>query len=93
MVDNERKFQPFNLNSDLNSLVREKQIEVKKVLGVVTNGGITDSLLKEKLGKIEDELKKKIPDNEKEKRFLKLLNEISLECFKKLEDLPSKKDW
>jgi len=93
MTDNERKFQPFNINSDLNSLVREKQIEVKKVLGVVTNGGITDSLLKEKLGKIEDELKKKIPDNEKEKRFLKLLNEISLECFKKLEDLPSKKDW
>lgn len=93
MTDNERKFQPFNVDLDLNSLVREKQIEVKKVLGIVTNGGITDPFLKEKLGKIEDELKKKIPDNEKEKRFLKLLNEISVECFKKLEGLPSKKDW
>ncbi len=93
MMDNERKFQPFNVDLDLNSLVREKQIEVKKVMGIVTNGGITDAFLKEKLGKLEDDLKKKIPENEKEKRFLKLLNEISLECFKKLEDLPSKKDW
>ena len=62
-------------------------------MGIVTNGGITDAFLKEKLGKLEDDLKKRIPENEKEKRFLKLLNEISLECFKKLEDLPSKKDW
>lgn len=93
MADNERKFQPFNVDLDLNSLVREKQIEVKKVLGMVTNGGITDAFLKEKLGKIENELKTKLPDTEREKRFLKLLNEISLECFKKLEDLPSKKDW
>lgn len=89
MTDNERRFQPFNVDLDLNSLVREKQIEVKKVLGVTVNGGITDSFLKEKLGKIEDELKKVIPDNEKEKRFLKLLNRISEECYGKLESLPS----
>ncbi len=89
MMDNERKFQPFNIDYDLNSMVREKQIEVKKVLGVVVNGGITDSFLKEKLGKIEDELKKTVPDSEREKRFLKLLNQIAKECYDKLESLPS----
>lgn len=89
MTDNERKFQPFNVDLDLNSLVREKQIAVKKTLGIVTNGGITDSFLKEKLGKIEDDLKKTIPDNEKDKRFLKLLNRIAEECYEKLESLPS----
>ncbi|MEJ7677474.1 MAG: hypothetical protein WKG06_06305 [Segetibacter sp.] len=89
MIDNERKFQPFNVDLDLNSLVREKQIAVKKTLGIITNGGITESFLKEKLGKIEDELKKVIPDNEKEKRFLKLLNRIAEECYGKLESLPS----
>jgi hypothetical protein len=90
MMENERKFQPFNIDiPDLNSLVRGKQIEVKKVLGIVTSGGITDAFLKERLGKIEDDLKKKIPENEREKRFLKLLQEIAEECFKKLEKLPS----
>jgi hypothetical protein len=90
MMDNERKFQPFNVDeTDLNSLVREKQIAVKKTLGIVTSGGITDSFLKEKLGKIEDELKKVIPDNKKDERFLKLLNRIAEECYGKLESLPS----
>ena len=90
MMENERKFHPFNIdNPDLNSLVRGRQIEVKKVLGIITSGGITDAFLKERLGKIEDELKKKIPENEKEKRFLRLLQEIAEECFKKLEKLPS----
>lgn len=89
MIDNERKFQPFNIDLDLNSLVREKQIEVKKVLGITTNGGITEAFLKERLGKIEDDLKKSIPDSEKDKRFLKLLNKISEDCFEKLESLPS----
>ena len=89
MIDNERKFQPFNVDLDLNSLVREKQIEVKKVLGITTNGGITEAFLKERLGKIEDDLKKSIPDSEKDKRFLKLLNKISEDCFEKLESLPS----
>ncbi len=89
MIDNERKFQPFNIDLDLNSLIRGKQIEVKKVLGVVINGGITDSFLKEKLGKLEDELKKTVPDSEREKRFLKLLNLIANECYEKLETLPS----
>jgi hypothetical protein len=89
MIDNERTFQPFNVELDLNSLVREKQVEVKKVLGVTTNGGINDSYLREKLGKIEDELKKSIPDSEKDKRFLKLLNRMAVACFEKLESLPS----
>ncbi|HEY5408525.1 MAG TPA: hypothetical protein VIJ92_15635 [Ginsengibacter sp.] len=89
MMDNERKFQPFNVEFDLNSLIREKPIEVKKVMGVTINGGITDSFLKEKLGKTEDELKKEIPDTEREKRFLKLLNRIANDCYEKLENMPS----
>ena len=89
MMDNERKFQPFNVELDLNSLVREKQIEVKKIMGIVTDGGITSSFLKTRLGKLEDELKKIIPDTEKEKRFLKLLNEVAKDCFGKLESLPT----
>jgi hypothetical protein len=89
MIDNERKFQPFNIDLDLNSLVREKQIELKKYFGITKDGGITESYLKEKLGKIEAELSKSIPDSEKEKRFLKLLNRIAKECFEKLESLPS----
>lgn len=89
MMDNERRFQPFNVDLDMNSLVREKQIEVKKVMGIVTEGGITTSFLKTRLGKVEDELKKSIPDSEKEKRFLKLLNEVAKDCFNKLESLPT----
>jgi len=86
MTDNERKFQPFNIDHDLNSLVREKPIHTS-----FFNKGINESFLKEKLGKIEDELKKTIPDSERERRFLKLLNKISEECFKKLDSqsLPS----
>jgi len=87
MSGNERTFQPFNLGQDLNALVREKPIEVKKVLGIVTKPGISESFLKTELGKLEDELKKSIPDQDK--RFFKLLNRISMECYKKLEALPS----
>jgi len=90
MMENERKFQPFNIDlPDLNSLVRGRQIEVTKVLGIVTNGGITDSFLKERLGKIEDNLKKEMPENERERRFLVLLHKIADECYKKLGGLPS----
>lgn len=89
MMDNERKFQPFNIDHDLNAMVREKPIEVVKIMGIVKNGGITDSFLKTKFGVIEDELKKQIPDSEKDKRFLKLLNRVAAECFGKLESLPS----
>ena len=87
MSGNERTFQPFNLAQDLNALVREKPIEVKKVLGIVTKPGISEAFLKTELGKLEDELKKSIPDQDK--RFFKLLNRISMECYKKLEALPS----
>ncbi len=89
MSENERKFQPFNVDLDLNSLVRGRQIEVKKVLGIVTSGGITDAFLKERLGKMEDDLKKQIPENEREKRFLRLLHAIAEECYEKLGGLPS----
>jgi len=87
MIDNERKFQPFNVDDDLNGLVRARPIEVKKILGVTRDPGINDSLLKTKLGKDEDTLKKTITNNEE--RFLKLLFQIATECFTKLESLPS----
>lgn len=85
MIDNERKFQPFNVDLDLNSLVRGKQIETS-----FFSKGINESYLKDKLGKIENELKRNIPDTEKEKRFLKLLNAIAKACFEKLDSLPVK---
>ena len=84
MMMNERKFQPFNITAELNSLIREKQISTS-----LFNKGISESFIKEKLGKIENELKTQIPDSEKEKRFLKLLNRVSKECFDKLETLPT----
>jgi len=88
MMDNERKFQPFNIDLDLNSMVRGKQIEESGFL-ILKDRGLDDSFLKKKLGLIEDELKKSLPDSEKDKRFLKLLNRIAAECFAKLESLPS----
>ncbi|SFF00382.1 Tubulin/FtsZ family, GTPase domain [Chitinophaga sp. CF118] len=88
MMDNERKFQPFNIDLDLNSMVRGKQIEVERKFGFKVNGGITDSFLNKKFGLIEDELKRGLPDSEKGKRFLKLLNRMADECFEKLENLP-----
>jgi len=84
MMMNDRKFQPFNIDLELNSLVREKQI-----ITSFFNKGISESFVKERLGKIENELKAKIPDTEKEKRFLKLLNRVATDCFEKLETLPS----
>jgi hypothetical protein len=43
----------------------------------------------DRLGKLEDELKKTIPDTETEKRFLKLLNQIAKECYAVLDYLPT----
>jgi len=80
MMDNEREFQPFNVDSDLNSLVRERKISTSFL-----SKGISQLFLKDKLGKIENELK----DTENNKRFLEMLNRIAEECFKKLESLPS----
>ena len=51
---------------------------------------INESYLKDKLGKIENELKRNIPDTEKEKRFLKLLNAVAEIFFEKLDSLPVK---
>ena len=84
MLDNERKFQPFNIDSDLNSLVRQKQIQTSFL-----RKGINEAFIIDRLGKIENELKKSIPDTEKEKRFLKILNTVAQNCFEKLESLPS----
>lgn len=87
--DNERGFKPFQLNEDLNSFITGKIIPIKKVLGVTVNSGLSELFIKEKLGKIEDELKKSIPDPEKEKRLLQLLNRIAQECYQVLDSLPT----
>lgn len=87
MADNERRFQPFNLNSDLNGLVREKPIEVKKILGVTRDGGISDKFLIKQFGKINEDLNKTITNPKH--RFMKLLNRMSDECYAKLEGLPT----
>lgn len=84
MADNERKFQPFNLDLDLNSMIRGKQIETS-----IINRGISEAYLKNNLGKIENELKKNIPDGEKARRFLKLMNAIADACFDKVKPLPT----
>jgi hypothetical protein len=84
MSNNERKFQPFNIHHDLNSLVREKQITTSYF-----SKGINEAFLKDKLGKIENKLRSSISDTEKEKRLLKLLYQTAKECFEKLETLPS----
>lgn len=86
---NERKFEPVQLEETLNGFITGKPISIKKVLGIVTNSGLSDSFLKEKLGKIEDELRRTIPDPEKEKRFLQLLNQIASECYNVLGALPT----
>lgn len=89
MADNERKFQPFNLNEELNSFITGKPISVKKIAGFTVKAGLNEAFLKDRMGKLEDELKKTIPDTEKEKRFLKLLNEIANECYAVLDALPT----
>lgn len=89
MIDNERKFQPFNIDLDYNSMVRGKQIPVLKTLIFTKDSGIDKSFLEKRMGIIEDELKKNIPDSEKDKRFLELLNRIAKDCFAKLGSLPS----
>lgn len=92
MAGNERQFQPFNLQEELNSFINGKQITIKKMLGFTRDAGLNESFLKERLGKLEDELKKNIPDTEKEKRFLMLLNKIAGECYAVLGGLPTMTD-
>ncbi|SEI49916.1 hypothetical protein SAMN05216327_10250 [Dyadobacter sp. SG02] len=87
MSTNERSFQPFNLKQDLNGLVREKAVPVSRIMGMITDGGISDSFLRKELGKAEDELKKTYP--EPEERFFRLLHTISAKCFSKLDSLPT----
>lgn len=88
MIGNDRKFQPFNVDAELNLLVREKPIESSGIW-LFKDKGITDGFLERRLGILEDELKKKIPEKEKNKRFLSLLNAIAEECFAKVEGLPT----
>lgn len=89
MANNERKFEPVQLDEELNRFITGKSIAVKKILGVVVDAGISPLFLKEKLGRIDEELRKMIPDSEKKRRFLQLLNQIAAECYAKLGALPT----
>jgi hypothetical protein len=68
----------------MNSLVRGKQITTSLI-----SKGISESFLKDKLGKTENKLRNRIPDSEKEMRLLRMLYDTALECFEKLQTLPS----
>ena len=89
MALNERSFQPVQLDETLNGFITGKPIPIKKILGIVRDGGLSQSFISEKMGKMEDELRKTIPDPEKERRFLQLLNQIAAECYSVLGALPT----
>ncbi len=82
MGENERSFLPFNLHTDLNGMIREKPLIIKKVMGIITDAGLNDRFLKTELGKLENELAKSMPNQEH--RFFKLLNLMAKVCFAKL---------
>lgn len=88
MMNNDRRFQPFNIDSELNLMVREKPIESSGFL-LFKKKGLSEDFLETRLGILENELQKKMPEKEKNKRFLKLLISISEECFAKLGGLPT----
>lgn len=89
MAKNERRFEPVILNESLNNFIASKPIEPRKVLGITVNAGLSTAFISEKMGKIDDELRKAQPDTAKEKRFLQLLNRIAQECFDTLGNLPT----
>ena len=82
MERNSRTFKPFILEDSFNSMVIGKPIKTDFL-----KKGINTGYLNTHFGKIENELKKTIPQGEK--RFMLLLNRIAEKCFEKLEALPS----
>lgn len=82
MERNSRTFKPFMLEDTFNAMVVGKPIKTS-----IFEKGISSGYLNTHFGKIENELKKTIPQGEK--RFLLLLNKIAEKCFEKLERLPA----
>jgi len=82
MERNSRTFKPFILEESFNSMVVGQPIKTS-----IFEKGISPNYLNTHFGKIENDLKKTIPQGEK--RFLLLLNKIAEKCFEKLETLPS----
>jgi len=82
MERNSRTFKPFILGESFNAMVVGKPINTG-----IFEKGISPGYLNTHFGKIENELKKTIPQGEK--RFLLLLNRIAEKCFEKLEKLPT----
>ncbi|HYC27962.1 MAG TPA: hypothetical protein VEB42_04085, partial [Chitinophagaceae bacterium] len=83
MTENDRKFQPFNIEEEMNTLVRGKPIHKRRLF----DNSISETFIRTRLGKAEDELKKSVPNPEK--RVLKLLNAVAKDCYNKLESLPT----
>ncbi|GAA4402297.1 hypothetical protein GCM10023187_17240 [Nibrella viscosa] len=77
LAENDRSFNPFDLNAPYNSMVRSKQIETG-----FFNKGISDGFLKEQAGKAENTLQAAYP--QPEMRFMQVLIEVAERCREKL---------
>lgn len=77
LADNDRSFNPFDLDADFNSMVRSKTVETGWF-----EKGINERFLREQAGKIENSLQSQYP--QAEMRFMQLLTEIAEKCREKL---------
>lgn len=77
MADNDRAFQPFDLRSDFNGLVRAKRVETS-----FFNKGISDGFLQDVAGKAENQLQAAFP--EPEARFMQLIIDVADKAQEKL---------
>ena len=82
MEHNNRTFKPFNLLDTFNTMVMAQPVKTG-----LFDKGISDSFLSTQFGKLENELHKTVPQNEK--RLLLLLQEIAAKCFEKLGKMPA----
>jgi len=72
----------FEFEKDFNTFFRGKKIETG-----LFKKGISEKFLIQHLNKTQDDLSKKIPNNEE--RFMQMLITVSDECLKELGDIPS----
>jgi hypothetical protein len=84
MADNDRKFDPFNFQTDFNGLVRSKQIEPKTFMGF-GDKGISESFLLNEAGDAEPKLLAQYP--QPETRLMHLLMAVADKCMEKLGEL------
>jgi hypothetical protein len=84
MGDNDRKFDPFNFQTDFNGLVRAKQIEPKTFMGF-GDKGISESFLLNEAGDAEPKLLAQYP--QPETRLMQMLMVVADKCMEKLGDL------